>query len=69
LEKDGGRADVVAVSGDTFSRGEGEGSARVPRKELRRALVRILRGISSRMVENIKRWLIKLVEVNIHMQS
>jgi hypothetical protein len=60
LEKDGGRADVVADSGDASSRGEGEGSARVPRKELSSALVRILKGTSSRMVENVRRWLIRL---------
>ena len=65
LEKDGGREDVVADSGDTSSRGEGEGSAIVPRKESKRALVRIFSGISSRMVENVKRWLIKLFDVNI----
>src|ERR1700690_3440913 len=65
LEKDGVMADVVADSGGAFWTEEGEGSARVPRKELSNALVRILRGISSRMVENVRRWLIRLSNMSI----
>ena len=37
-----------------------EGAVKVSRKALRRGLVRILIGISSRMCENVRRWLIRL---------
>lgn len=62
LANEGGRAEVVADSGEMFvSLGDrGEGSASVPRNEVRRGLVRILRGISSRIVENVNRWAIRL---------
>jgi len=53
-------ADVVASDGSVYERGERWGSVNVPRTELSSGLMRILTGISSKIFENVRRWLTKL---------
>jgi len=60
VEKDGGRAETMANSGVASDRGDGFDAVKASRNELNRGLVRILRGTSSRMEENERRWLIRL---------
>ena len=60
-ENDGGMAAVeLAAAGLTSTVGVAAGTLRVSKNELNRGLVRILRGISSTMEENVSRWSIKL---------
>jgi len=61
VENEGGTAlDDVASDGLLSSRVDGAASLIIPMKELNRALVRIFRGTSSKMEENVRRWLIRL---------
>lgn len=60
-ENEGTReADDVADDGWASARGREDTSVSVPRNELSRGFVRILSGISSRMDENVSRWLMRL---------
>ena len=62
----GGMADVVASDGGAYKRGERCDSVNVPRTELSNGLTRILTGISSKMFEKVRRWLIRLWFLSVH---